>query len=194
MELSFIIAALRRYWFIPIVGALLGLVPAYVSSHNATDHYRSTAVLMLRPPDDTQVFAADPDRYVIGQLGLLKSDDVAEAVADKVGQGATVEDLHEVVSIVQHSATDLVDIKVTDPSPARAQEIANAYVDAYFAAVTAAADDSQKPDLDQIFAPSSATSMPRSRPGWRHTSQRRPGARIRAGSRPRVSIRSRLIW
>lgn len=98
MELSFVFNALRRYWWVFVACTVLGAVAGVLGNDRGSELYESTAVLIVSPPSESRVqvsFTNDPDRYVIGQLSVLRSDDLAERVANEVGDGATTGEVSE---------------------------------------------------------------------------------------------------
>jgi succinoglycan biosynthesis transport protein ExoP len=152
VEVGFIASALRRFWPVVVIGAVLGALPAWWLQRVEPLQYNATAVLLLRPPSESrsQVWSGDPDRYVIGQIGVLRSDGLAEDVATQVGGGLTRDDVLDAVTIGQRPATDLVDIVARTTDPEQSMMIANAYVDLYFVAARAAVDESQRPDIERL--------------------------------------------
>jgi Mrp family chromosome partitioning ATPase/capsular polysaccharide biosynthesis protein len=154
VEVGFIASALRRFWPVVVVTAVLGALPAWWLQRVEAPKYNATAVLLLRPPSESrsQVWSGDPDRYVIGQIGVLQSDGLAEGVATQVGGGLTRDDVLEAVTIAQRPATDLVDITARTVDPEQSVKIADAYVDLYFVAARAAVDESQRPDIERLDA------------------------------------------
>jgi capsular polysaccharide biosynthesis protein/Mrp family chromosome partitioning ATPase len=152
MELDLIVASLRRYWYVILACALLGAIPGLATLKDSPVSYESEAVLMVRPPSESrsQTWSGDPDRYVIGQLGVLKSEGLAALVAKQIGNSVTTDYVIHHVSVSQQPATDLVSIKARGADPQTAQQLANAYVDLYFVAVRGSVEESQQPDIDQL--------------------------------------------
>jgi non-specific protein-tyrosine kinase len=115
-------------------------VAAGVTSSLRTDLYTAGARVLLRPGDTAEQLyadratasrgAVDADRYLAGQLDIIESEPVAVAAA-KLLDGASPKDLLAQVSASQSGATDVVEISATDPDPARAAKVANAFTRAY---------------------------------------------------------------
>src|SRR4051794_17503356 len=86
MEFSYVATAVRRYWWVVVLCVAIGLVPV-IARRSSTQEYVARAVLLVSPPSDSRVqvtFNNDPDRYVIGQLSVLRSSSLADQVAKKI--------------------------------------------------------------------------------------------------------------
>ncbi len=155
MELSFVISALRRRFWVVTLFALLGSLPGLTSNRSDSNVWESTAVLNVQPPTRTgvNIFQVDPDRYVQGQLSVLESEELASQVAAKVTEGSNTEitaaELREIVTIEHKPETDVVEITTTTDSDAKAQAISQTYADLYVAGLaTTETDTAQKTQLD----------------------------------------------
>lgn len=152
MELSLILNALRRYWWVIVVFTGLGALPGLLVEDAGTN-YQSKAVLLISPPSESQSqvsFSSDPDRYVIGQLSVLTSEALAERVANSIGEGASTNSVLSKITIVHKPRTDIVEITAVDIDPLRAQQAAQAYVDLYFDSIRQQVEDAQQPQIDQL--------------------------------------------
>jgi hypothetical protein len=81
VELSFIINAVKRRPWIIVLFVALGAAAGQLATPAAAPKYYSRAVLNVSPPSQSRVavsFSNDPDRYVIGQLSVLNSAQLAE--------------------------------------------------------------------------------------------------------------------
>jgi capsular polysaccharide biosynthesis protein/Mrp family chromosome partitioning ATPase len=153
VELSFVVNALRRYWWIFILATALGGGTALAVTDRGDDRYESRAVLLLSPPSESRVqvsFTNDPDRYVIGQLSVLRSDDLAERVANEVGGGATTRQIERDTTIEHEPETDIVDVVVLGADPQRARTIADAYVDQYFESLQEQVSETRQPEIEAL--------------------------------------------
>jgi Mrp family chromosome partitioning ATPase len=154
MELAFLTGAVRRYYWMIALGALLGLVPGILASRGGATEFESTAVLLVAPPSQSLLqvsFAGDPDRYVAGQLSVLRSQLLAEQVADEVGDdgpGAVAKSVH----FDREPLTDVVRVVASTPSPERSQAIADAYVNLYLEHLHNQVEGSQQPTIDRLDA------------------------------------------
>ncbi len=151
MELSFIINALRRRWWLVALGAVLGALPGLLAGPSGTGSFSSTATLSVEPPTPigVTVFNAQPERYVVSQVNVIASAGLAQQVADVVGDGATLVGIANSVEIEQEPETDIVNVIATADTPERAQEIAQAYVDTYLANLIAQTDTSQDIEISE---------------------------------------------
>ncbi len=123
MELSFILHALRRFWWVVVVCVLLFGGTALVLANGLVGMYESKAVLLIAPPTGTQVpSSGSPDRYIAGQLSVLASDAFASSVAAELNDGATVLSIHQALTVTQSPSTDVVTITVSDGEPATRAE------------------------------------------------------------------------
>jgi len=150
MELAFLTSAVRRYFWIVVLGAVLGALPGLYMMFTAEELYESRAVMLIAPPTQMRTtvinsYQGDPDRYVAGEMSVLESlsDRVAEAVpgADEPGSSVTFE---------QQPLTDVVVIIAKASNPELAQDIANAYTDQYFEVLRAQLKATQDPALEEV--------------------------------------------
>ncbi|MGH8998291.1 MAG: YveK family protein [Acidimicrobiia bacterium] len=139
MELRAYLDILRRRWKLLAAATVIVAVVAGVTSSLKTPMYSASAEVLLRPNDPAEQLsqsnqqsrsAADADRYLQGQLDVVESQAVAKVVSDQLG-GADVKSLLEMVDASQVGTTDIVEITATDPDPARAAQVANAFAGAY---------------------------------------------------------------
>lgn len=156
MELSFLINAVkRRWWLILLFGLLGGLVAKSLSTTDTGSMFYSRAVLNVSPPSQSRVavsFSSDPDRYVIGQLSVLNSAELAEQVATNLGDGETTGSVQSAVKIEHQAGTDIVLVTAGSHDPERARQIADEYVNIYIADLRRLVDDAQEPDIKQLNA------------------------------------------
>ncbi len=147
MELSFVIKALQRRWWIIVVFSLLGAVPGSLIDTSADDKFESIALLFVSPPSDGGItFNNDPDRYVQSQLTVLGSLSLAEAVAAAVGDAGPGQ-VSKNIEFEQIPETDIIAIKATAFEATRARQIAQSYIDLYLDSESQRATDSQQPDI-----------------------------------------------
>ena len=151
MELSFIISAIRRrFWLIILFTVLGGVIGMAVSRAQDTNEYETTAALLVQPPQTPGTFNTtnDPDRYVLSQQRALESLALAEQVATTL-PGETKESVHDAVKIKHRAGTDILEVVVRSEDPQRAADIANAYATTYLANLQASAPTQQQ-GLDQF--------------------------------------------
>ncbi|MEZ5248944.1 MAG: hypothetical protein R2713_06945 [Ilumatobacteraceae bacterium] len=154
MELSFVVTAVRRYWWITLICIVVGTMAGLNLRGEAVEEYSSTSLILVSAPTApaANTFSSGGDRYVQGELSVLQSTSLAESVATDVGQGLTADDVVELVEISQIISTDVINITVTTPDPALAEDIAESYVDEYFDALRAQVNDAQADDIEQLTA------------------------------------------
>ncbi len=152
MELAFLTHAVRRYFWIVILGAVLGALPGLLSSLTSEELYESRAVLLMAPP--TQVrstaggnYQGDPDRYVAGEMSVLES--LSDRVADSLGADSAA-DLGATVTFEQQPLTDVVVVVAQAASPELARDVADGYTDQYFEVLRAQLKDTQAPALEEV--------------------------------------------
>ncbi len=131
MELAFVLSALRRRLWLVALFAVLGVLPAVLSDPPVSNQYVSVAKLMVVQPTVGNVtfLSGDPDRYVVGQLGVLESASLVNDVALKLGVSIT--DVRESIEIEHEPSTDIVNIIATADNPDTARILAQTYVDSY---------------------------------------------------------------
>lgn len=133
VELSYLMAAVRRRWWLIGSLAILGGILGLLAGGDKTVAYQARAVLNIQPPQNAlggTVFISDPDRYVISQLSVLRSEGLAQRVAS-AHPGQTSQSIANAVSIAHEPKSDIVTIGVTLADPEEAKNIANDYVTSY---------------------------------------------------------------
>lgn len=157
MELSFVIAALKRKGWVVLLCGVVGFLAA-VSIEPPRTQYESTGLLLLSPSgfDDGVAYANQPDRFVLSQLGVLEAEGLAERVAQRVtAEGAFEESAASVrasIEMTQDLDSDIVNITATTSSPERSTAIAQAYVDLYITEARATVEDTRRPELERLTA------------------------------------------
>jgi Mrp family chromosome partitioning ATPase len=130
MELEYVAKAVRRFWPVVLLFAVLGVIAGQILQPSSTPRYESTALLLVAPPDGGGGSAAG-DRYVASQLVVLESPPLAARAAQLSGvplaDGSAAHD----VFFIQIAGTDVVRVVASSASAEDSQAIANAFVDAY---------------------------------------------------------------
>ncbi|MEP7202472.1 MAG: hypothetical protein ABI894_07680, partial [Ilumatobacteraceae bacterium] len=151
MELSFIINALRRFWWVVVVCVVLFALAGVTIANQLVGKYESKAVLLIAPPTGAAVPSSQsPDRYIAGQLSVFASDAFASSVATELNDGSTVLSIHEAVRVEQSPSTDVVTIIVSDTDPQHAQNIATTVVTLYFKQLNEFVSTSQSTEIGKI--------------------------------------------
>ncbi|HEX7095056.1 MAG TPA: Wzz/FepE/Etk N-terminal domain-containing protein [Acidimicrobiales bacterium] len=153
MELSFIISAIRRrFWLVILFVILGGVIGMLVSRSQDTNEYEATAAVLVQPPVSSNspiLNPNDPDRYPLSQKRALESLALAEAVAEKI-PGETKESVDDATSIKHVSGTDILEIVVRSADAERAALIANTYATTYLEQLRTAPATGQQQGLDQL--------------------------------------------
>ena len=153
MELSFVVSAVKRYWWLALGGLLLGSAVGVTLRGDTETLYQSKALLYIAPPSVSPATAgASSDRYVAGQLLVLGSQSAAEAVALLIGDGATAQSILSTLSVVQAQNTDIVELTVSTPDARMSQAISKVYVQQYFANLQTQVDSTRNSSLAGVDA------------------------------------------
>jgi receptor protein-tyrosine kinase len=127
---------LRARWKL-ICGTIAVVVLAAVGySLLAIPQYQASVRLFVSTPSDgtnTQTYDGGlfAERRVLSYTELLTGDIAAQRTIDKLGLDMTPAQLQEKVEAVVPAETVLIDVTVTDSSPTRARDIANALADEF---------------------------------------------------------------
>ncbi|MCP3988514.1 MAG: hypothetical protein GY724_05555 [Actinomycetia bacterium] len=156
MELSFVISALRRRFWVVTLLALLGSLPGLTADPPTSSEFESTAILLVQPPTRATVnfFSTNPDRYVTSQISVLTSQSLAADVANRagaqLGEPLTAADLSTLVEIEHIPETDIVEVTTKAGSAVAATTISQAYVELYVEGLATTDEDQvQRADLER---------------------------------------------
>jgi Mrp family chromosome partitioning ATPase len=152
VELSFIASAVRRRWWLVPLGLVLGALAGTLLPPKDASAYEARAVLIIQPPQNPlggNTFVNDPDRYVIGQLSVLQSSELAARLADKF-PGETTASIRSAVSVEQAPKTDIVTVTARSSDPAKAERLANAWAELYISDLRDRASAAQGPALESV--------------------------------------------
>jgi len=150
MELAFIASAVRRYFWIVLLVALVGILPGLLAG-GGDAVYRSRGVLIIAPPPGSAPqYSSDPDRYVIGQLSVLRSPGLAAAAAELVGGGATADVTGNMVSFRHELESDIVEVTAESADPEFARDVVDAYLEAYTTQIEEQVAGERRPIDEQI--------------------------------------------
>lgn len=142
MEISYILSALRRYWWVALSGLALGVLGLAVLSSRALNEYESHAVLLVVPAGSTPANTGNNDRYIASQISVIKSDSMAANVAERLGNGEPASLVQRSLTVTQQLLTDVVQLVAVAPTAEQAKALNQAYIDEYFALQTAQLDAS----------------------------------------------------
>jgi len=125
---------LRRKWIVVATVLIFTVVTGLVSS-TLQKVYSTSSTLLVAQPRDAQTFDAVQAAQVIARTysNLLKSPNVADLVAQRLGGQTTKDEIQGAISIEPISETQLVRITAEDPDPERAKSIADEYANVFIA-------------------------------------------------------------
>ena len=153
MELAFLTSAIRRYFWIVVLGAVIGALPGLYLAFTSEELYESRAVLLIAPPTQARAtsdtYQGDPDRYVAGELSVLES--LSDSVAESI-DGESAGDIGANVTFEQQPLTDVVVVIAKAPTPELAREIAQGYVDEYFVVLREQLAATARPAVEEVEA------------------------------------------
>ena len=131
LELRHIFGYARRWWWLLVLLPILAGATAFLISSRQDKLYSATATLLIRPAQNstsTNDFSAlqSGQRLATTYQQLVVTEPVLAPVAAQFGEFYPVSVLKSVVSASTVRDTQLLKISVSDTSPERAAEIANA--------------------------------------------------------------------
>jgi tyrosine-protein kinase len=131
MELIRYLRLLRRHWYLIVACAASTTIAAWIATVRATPQYAASITMFVsvadRSMDSSSAYQASllSQQRVKSYANLLDSYRLADQLAQQVS-GRTSAELHDRISAEVVPDTVLLRATVTDSSPARAKEIANA--------------------------------------------------------------------
>jgi non-specific protein-tyrosine kinase len=131
LELKHLIGYARRWWWLLIALPIIAGIAAYLVSNRQAPLYSATATLLIKPGQnsgDATDFSAlqSGQRLATTYQQLVVTEPVLQPVAEQLGAPYTVGVLKGKVSASTVRDTQLLKISVSDTSPQRAADIANA--------------------------------------------------------------------
>ncbi len=147
MDLQFLISALRRHLRLVGAVALVGLALGVLVSALQPEKFVSQSVLLIQPQQTLTgavSTSGDPDRFVAGQIQVLRGVALASAVAKDLS-GTSSQEILDSTKVSQVEDTDLVQVTVSSDSAQQAFKIANGLSTTYIAELRARATQQQDP-------------------------------------------------
>jgi succinoglycan biosynthesis transport protein ExoP len=126
----------RERWRLVVTTAAVGFIVALVVALSSTKQYSATSTLLVRPSnlpaviDPSQIQATDSAtlaRIQSDDVSMITSGPVAQQARAALGAHTSVTHLLSEVTATPDTSNDLISIEATDPDPARAARIANAF-------------------------------------------------------------------
>jgi capsular exopolysaccharide synthesis family protein len=143
----------RKRWRIVVLCLLLGLLGAGVATYLTPREYSSDVTLYVslqgRADSSDAAYQASQiaKERVVSYAPLLKDERITQPVVDKLHLGITAQQLADRITVTVQPETVVLSAAVTDTSPQRAADIANALADEFVGLVQ---------DLEQPFGPTPA--------------------------------------
>ena len=134
-----VLRIVRERWWLVLITAVVGFAVALGAALHSTKQYTATATLLVKPSnlpaliDPSQTQASDSAtlaRIQADDVSLVTSTSVAQLAKAALRTPAAASELLNEVSATADSSDDLIVVSVTDPDPARAARIANAFATA----------------------------------------------------------------
>jgi capsular polysaccharide biosynthesis protein len=128
-----LVASVWRYRLLVAVVALLGAAAGFGASTQQAVLYEATSQVLLADPSSVRGLAqpVDPDRYVRNQATFILSPPVLAQAVRLAGGRVTVKELRERLTAEPSQESDLVTVRVRDPTAAGAAQLTNAVGRAY---------------------------------------------------------------
>ncbi|MGA9374957.1 MAG: Wzz/FepE/Etk N-terminal domain-containing protein, partial [Mycobacterium sp.] len=136
MNLQDFAQLLRARWITVLVTMLIVVLAALAVTLLTTPLYQASTRLYVSATGGSsaaEMYQGNrlSQERVISYAELLEGTTLAQRTIDKLGLDMTAEDLRENVTATAKPDTVLLDVKVLDPSPVRARDIANALSDEF---------------------------------------------------------------
>jgi len=131
MELRDAFGALRAGWWICLVGLIVGGFSAFLASALQTPLYTSSTQLFVSTKDTSStsdVFQGSQfsQQRVASYAQLITGEDLSARVVQRLRLDMSPAQLRSEITATAVANTVLIDVTVTDPSPSRARDIADA--------------------------------------------------------------------
>jgi polysaccharide biosynthesis transport protein len=128
------IGRIRRFWWLVLLGALLGLVAGSAAVTLIQKQYTSTTTVFVSPPtDQTQVSGARTNSNVNmdNELQFLTSVDVVKAAKDLMKIDTSADTLERGLTATVPANTSVIDVSYQAGTPTKAQQYSHAFAIAY---------------------------------------------------------------
>ena len=129
MTLSDALKVARRWWWILVLGPIVGALVAYLISQALTPIYEATTIILVQQSatPGTQnyqdLLAAQQQASTYSRL--VSSGPVLDEAANQIGIVGGGDSIKKHLSVSLIQGTQLLSVSVSDPIPSRAAEIAN---------------------------------------------------------------------
>lgn len=120
----------RRWWWLLVLGPVIGAIAAFVVGRQAVPEYRADAYVRINPAQVTNAVDFEQMRTVETLAPTYRlyiwTPGVLAPVIEDLGLDETVESLGNQISAATITDTQLIRLSMIDPDPERAAEIVNA--------------------------------------------------------------------
>lgn len=136
LELQDFVKLLRGGWVIIVVTAVVGVLGGVIISLITTPLYQASTRLFVSTASGSslsELYQGNrlSQERVVSYAQLLMGETLAQRTIDKLQLNMTAQELKENVTASSKPETVLIDVKVLDPSPIRARDIANTLSDEF---------------------------------------------------------------
>ena len=133
------VRAVRGRWRLVLAVVFIATGLAFVLSLSSEKQYDATAQLLLRGAEPINALldpsgnssSSDPERDLNTEVELIKVGPTAHAVRRSLGLRRSTDDLLDQVQTETSATSDIVRLRVRDPDPALAAQIANEFAESY---------------------------------------------------------------
>jgi capsular exopolysaccharide synthesis family protein len=121
-----------------LITIVAGIVGFAVARHSTPMYQAQASVLVIAGPQsaNNSAVSLSPDQATATAAALMIEPPMLQQVINELHLGVTIDQLAGRVTATPETSTELVDVAVQDPSPARAAVIDNTLTSDYVAAVT----------------------------------------------------------
>jgi len=131
---------LARRWALPVVliAVVAGIAGFAIARHSTPIYQAQASVLVIAGPQSSNSSGVplSADEATATAAALMTEPPMLQQVINELHLGVTTDQLAKQVTATPQTSTELVDVAVQDPSPARAALIDNTLTSDYVAAVT----------------------------------------------------------
>lgn len=141
-RLAYYMKVVRRRWHVIALVPVVAVLASLLVSLHAQKQYDATAKLVVNPsnqvtellnPGSSQQ-SSDPERDLNTEVSRIETAPIADAVRQKLNVRESRDALLSKVTTSLDGTTNIVNVTVRDPSPARAAAIANGFASEYVSA------------------------------------------------------------
>jgi capsular exopolysaccharide synthesis family protein len=141
-RLAYYLKVLRRRWHVFALVPVVAIAVSLVAGLQAQKKYDATAKLVVNPNNQVSALlnpsasqsSSDPERDLNTEVSRIKTAPIADGVKRKLKLRESTDVLLGEVTTSLEGTTNIVTIKVRDPSPRRAAQLANAFAAEFVAA------------------------------------------------------------